>query len=106
MRLMKQAYDVGLKGDDIRVLDGSWRDLFAEDDNPGIDILEGDAKHHESDEGEFADDAEPKIKREDSGEGSGSARGTRASKREKKPVKGQSTLDGHFLTKRQKTDQK
>ncbi|EHA56224.1 hypothetical protein MCOR07_003229 [Pyricularia oryzae] len=106
MRLMKQAYDAGLKGDDLRVLNGSWRDLFAEEDKPDIDMLDGDAKHHESDEGEFADDAEPKIKREDSGDGSGPGRATRASKREKKPAKGQSTLDGHFLTKRQKTDQK
>lgn len=106
MRLMKQAYDAGLKGDDLRVLNGSWRDLFAEEDKPDIDMLDGDAKHHESHEGEFADDAEPKIKREDSGDGSGPGRATRASKREKKPAKGQSTLDGHFLTKRQKTDQK
>ena len=28
---MKRAYDVGLYGNDERVLDGSWRELFGED---------------------------------------------------------------------------
>ncbi len=36
---MKQAYEVGLHGNDERVLDGSWRELFEGNDD-GIDMMD------------------------------------------------------------------
>jgi cryptochrome len=33
---MKEAYNVGLYGNDARVLDGSWRELFSSRGKPAI----------------------------------------------------------------------
>ncbi|PHH88627.1 hypothetical protein CDD83_7285 [Cordyceps sp. RAO-2017] len=49
---MKKAYDVGLHGNDERVLDGSWRELFP---SPGEAEVQGE---FESDDGQKADDAD------------------------------------------------
>ena len=41
IRQMKQAYDVGLRGDDPKVLDGSWRKLFGDDHEGPTDGSKG-----------------------------------------------------------------
>lgn len=41
IRQMKQAYDVGLRGDDPKVLDGSWRKLFSDDHEGPTDGKKG-----------------------------------------------------------------
>jgi cryptochrome len=46
---MKTAYGIGLYGDDERVMDGSWRDLFGDRGGEMMEMVE-------SDDGEFADD--------------------------------------------------
>lgn len=48
---MKKAYAVGLHGDDVRVLDGTWRHLFP---SPGESEVRGE---YESDDGAHADEA-------------------------------------------------
>lgn len=37
---MKKAYEVGLYGDDKRVLDGSWKELFEGEGDVGLDVGE------------------------------------------------------------------
>ncbi|KAL8365453.1 hypothetical protein RB595_004320 [Gaeumannomyces hyphopodioides] len=89
MSSMKMAYDVGLKGDDPRVLDGSWRELFSEDGNSNDGGVMGAVKQEESDHGEFADEVDgPKTRAEDGRDA--------AVKREK----GQTTLDRHVKRQR------
>ncbi|KAJ0335268.1 hypothetical protein COL922a_009471 [Colletotrichum nupharicola] len=51
LRAMKQAYQVGLHGNDKKVRDGSWRELFEGDDTEMMDEFE-------SDDGARADDAD------------------------------------------------
>ncbi|EJT71759.1 cryptochrome-1 [Gaeumannomyces tritici R3-111a-1] len=89
MSSMKMAYDVGLKGDDPRVLDGSWRELFSEHGNSNDGEMMGTVKQEESDHGELADEADgPKARTEDGPHA--------AVKREK----GQTTLDRHVKRQR------
>ncbi|KLU81110.1 cryptochrome-1 [Magnaporthiopsis poae ATCC 64411] len=81
---MKKAYDVGLKGDDPRVLDGSWRELFTQIGSRNDAEIMGTVKQEESDHGEFADEVDgPKARTEDARDA--------PLKREK----GQTTLDRH-----------
>ncbi len=85
---MKQAYSIGLFGDDARVLDGSWRDLFA-GSKEDLDMMD----RLDSDDGENADDGDHK---ERVVAGKKHASSTPATKGPK-----QGTLDNHF--KKQKT---
>lgn len=86
---MKEAYDVGLKGDDLRVLDGSWRELFAEDGSSNDAEMVGTVKQEEGDHGEFADEVDgPKVRTED-------ARDAPVNRE-----KGQTTLDRHVKRQR------
>lgn len=50
---LKKAYEVGLRGNDEKVLDGSWRDLF----EGGGDNEEMQGDIHDSDDGAKADEA-------------------------------------------------
>ncbi|KAL8397236.1 hypothetical protein RB594_004087 [Gaeumannomyces avenae] len=89
MSSMNMAYDVGLKGDDPRVLDGSWRELFSEHGSGNDGEMMGTVKQEESDHGELADEADgPRARTKD---------GPHATvKREK----GQTTLDRHVKRQR------
>jgi len=93
---MKKAYDVGLRGDDDRVINGTWRELFK--DGRGETEMMGDI---ESDHGEQADDGDV----EESHAGAkGAVRGGDGSEAapQKKRGTGQETLDKHFKKKAKK----
>ncbi|KAH8882966.1 DNA photolyase [Thozetella sp. PMI_491] len=82
---IKQAYEVGLHGDDNRVVDGSWRELF--EGGGGETEMAGTM---DSDDGENADEAEG-----DTGAKANLSKAT-PSKRDAK----QGTLDQHFKRRR------
>lgn len=88
---IKEAYHVGLYGNDEKVVNGQWRHLFGQDRDEVTEIQGG----HESDLGEHADD---EGKHDDKPE-EALAGNDVADKRKREGKQG--TLDGHF--KRRKT---
>ncbi|CAI6333695.1 unnamed protein product [Periconia digitata] len=104
---MKNAYRVGLYGNDKRVLDGTWRTLFDDDaegpttGNDGIPGAQVDgAKEKDVDEGEDAGDFESDSKTAQKAKKPEHQKPKSARKREA----GQSTLDG-MVTRKKKKDQ-
>ncbi|TPX09775.1 uncharacterized protein E0L32_008966 [Thyridium curvatum] len=88
---IKEAYRVGLYGNDERVVNGKWRDLFGQDRNEETEI-QGD---HESDFGDHADGAAHDGDEPEQAHAGNDV----ADKRKREGRKG--TLDGHF--KKRKT---
>ncbi|KAI2639624.1 Cryptochrome/photolyase FAD-binding domain-containing protein [Hypomontagnella submonticulosa] len=59
---MKRAYSIGLYGNDDRVKDGTWKELFEKAGETEMEGLDGS-----EDDGEYADDADHQHKREGAG---------------------------------------
>ncbi len=102
---MKKAYQVGLYGDDPKVIDGSWRELF---DDSAEGPTEGksfdDAMTHEADEDEKVqngpdggDESDGAVEEDESGakEKGGETKDGDAGRGTKRKV-GQATLDKHI----------
>lgn len=105
---MKRAYSVGLYGDNPKVLDGSWRQLFNESDE-GVDTRDVDPKGGKEADGAVEEDASGAA--EEGGENKGgdgeelngndvSGKGAGTKRKTAPKAKGQGTLDG--LVKRTK----
>lgn len=94
---MKQAYDVGLYGNDPKVLDGSWKELFADSAEGATEGTGGDSLGDHG-EGEF----ENEDGEDDKGEAKKEKRGGKAAAGHKRQNSrgGQGTLDG--IVKRSK----
>lgn len=88
---MKQAYDVGLYGNDPEVLDGSWKGLFADSAEGATEGTGGDSLGDHG-EGEF----ENEDGEDDKGEAKKGKRGGKAAAGHKRQNSrgGQGTLDG------------
>ena len=91
---MKSGYQIGLKGADPKVLDGTWKKLFADDAEGPTEgkketaMFDDDAQ---SDYGENADGEDDDTKSKQSKNGTKSSGTATPQKR-----KGQGTLDGHL----------
>ncbi|KAG8534123.1 uncharacterized protein KY384_000967 [Bacidia gigantensis] len=86
---MKNAYHVGLYGDNKKVLDGTWKELFSDSaEGPTEGKKEEGMNGADSDIGEHADDGEGEEKKKKGGQQS-------PSKQTAQKRKGQGTLDGH-----------
>ena len=100
---MKNAYDVGLRGADAKVLDGTWRAVFADgaegptEGKKETEMFDEEVEDHYGEEAQNGDD------HHEDGAGGGKKRGGRGTKKEEggtvtpqKRKKDQGTLDGHF----------
>ena len=99
---MKEAYAVKLMGDNEKVLDGSWRELFAEggigEGLVGGEEGEGEDGGKDEDGGEAAEGGEGTGKKAGGGK-KGDGKGREEGKGKKR---GQGTLDGVVTTGRKK----
>lgn len=124
IQAMKNAYHVGLYGNDAKVLDGSWRKLFddkAEGPTEGKKGLPGAMVEHEDADG--AEENGQEVKTKDAGDTKGKEKGAKGktseplspSKAKKEAVKmekkvghkreaSQGTLDG-MVTRKKKKDE-
>ncbi|KAF2161709.1 hypothetical protein M409DRAFT_69523 [Zasmidium cellare ATCC 36951] len=106
---MKNAYRVGMHGNDPRVLDGSWKKAFDDDAEGPTEGVKGGPGGLETwddvEEGGEEDDGPVDELKTPKGKGKGSGKGQASSKGGKKGHKrehSQSTLDGAFEKKRAK----
>ncbi|KAL8707178.1 MAG: hypothetical protein Q9220_007745 [cf. Caloplaca sp. 1 TL-2023] len=103
---MKEAYRVGLYGDDGRVKDGSWKKLFDDEgegptEGDGGEIVEGQTgvKYDDGDEdGDMGVEQDEREAEHKGGENRGGDKTPRGGKRKR----GQATLDGHLSSPRKK----
>ena len=115
---MKKAYKVKLYGNDPRVLDGSWRELFDAGDEGVAEIPEHQNGHQNGHDDASAVDAEKKVRKEvkrrggqgdkgvDEDEGGAADLGGEnksGDPRGNKRKRGKGTLDGFISTDRRKT---
>ena len=84
IKAMKDAYRIGLHGDDPRVLDGSWRELF-------VNTTQDPIGHHH-DDGDDGDDGDSNKDAHESDATRSSRRSGRKTAGSKRPA-GQMTLD-------------
>jgi cryptochrome len=94
---MKKAYDVGIYGDNPRVLDGTWKELFA-DGGKGTEIMGDLTSDDGGDEGHDGAEEPKHGEAHETGDATGLKKGGR---RQAKRNTGQGSLEG-FVKKRKK----
>ena len=115
---MKNAYHVGLYGDNPKVLDGTWRELFPDDaEGPTEGKREENAGEHEYGAGKNSNKIRKEVDAEngengvdeDEGEAAelgGEGKGGDKLGNKRKRTRGQGTLDGHLQTEKTKARKK
>ena len=102
---MKTAYHIGLYGDDHRVKDGSWRQLFTDDAEGPTEGTQGPTVEGQTNTGgseavdtadmDMGEDEDEREAEHGGGENRGGDDGVKGGKRKRGR---QGTLDGHFVS--------
>lgn len=104
MESMKKAYQVGLYGDNTKVIDGTWRELFDDDGERPTErkSFEGGIRNGTASEEKIRDDPEDgdesngTVEEDESGANEKAGESKGGDKKGLKRKKGQKTLDVHF----------
>jgi cryptochrome len=104
MESMKKAYQVGLYGDNTKVIDGTWRELFDDDGERPTErkSFEGGIRNGTASEEKIRDDPEDgdssngTVEEDESGANEKAGESNGGDKKGLKRKKGQKTLDVHF----------